>query len=71
MKSTTKVVHLLLDFMHKKKVNGTRDHNPIREGSLDALDLMRSNFVNFNKAVTNVDTSRKRRRMKRKKLSTL
>ena len=68
MKSTKKVVQLLLDFMYGKKVNGTRNHNPIRDGSWDGIDLMSYFFVNFNKAVTNVDTSRKKRTTERKKL---
>ena len=59
MKSTKRIVQLLLDLLYGKKVNGTRDHNPIRDGSWDGIDLMSYFFNNFNKAVTYVDTSRK------------
>ena len=71
MKSIKKVVQLWLDFMYGKKVNGARDHNPIRDGSWDAIDLMSYFFVNFNTAVTKVDTSRKKKKWKKSKLSIL
>ena len=68
MKSIKKVVQLWLDFMYGKKVNGARDHNPNRDGSWDAIDLMSYFFVNFNTAVTKVDTSRKKKKMERKQV---